>query len=121
MRGPVWCRVGAALAPALRGPARPPSPLCDLAWKSLAVLELTALPSIQPESWVPMLRETDAVLVWGGDVLYLCHWMQQSGVADLLPSLAAVSFSRRRGLRRNLGRDLLTEGISLPMAQPASR
>ena len=65
-----------------------PSPLCELGWKSLGVLELTALPSIQRESWVPMLRETDALLVWGGDVLYLCHWMRQSGLADLLPSLS---------------------------------
>lgn len=65
-----------------------PSPLCDLGWKSLGVLELTALPSIQQESWVPTLRETDALLVWGGDVLYLCHWMRQSGLADLLPSLS---------------------------------
>ena len=61
-----------------------PSPLCELGWKSLGVLELTALPSIQRESWVPLLRETDALLVWGGDVLYLCHWMRQSGLADLL-------------------------------------
>ena len=65
-----------------------PSPLCELGWKSLGVLELTALPSIQRESWVPMLRKTDALLVWGGDVLYLCHWMRQSGLADLLPSLS---------------------------------
>ena len=65
-----------------------PSPLAELGWKSLGVLELTALPSIQLESWVPRLRETDAVLVWGGDVLYLCHWMRQSGLADLLPSLS---------------------------------
>ena len=65
-----------------------PSPLCELGWKSLGVLELTALPSIQQESWVPRLRETDALLVWGGNVLYLCHWMRQSGLADLLPSLS---------------------------------
>jgi dipeptidase E len=58
-----------------------------LGWKSLGILELTALPSIQEESWVPMVRETDALLVWGGDVLYLCYWMRQSGLADLLPSL----------------------------------
>jgi dipeptidase E len=25
--------------------------------------------------------------VEGGDALYLCYWMQQSGLADLLPSL----------------------------------
>jgi dipeptidase E len=63
------------------------SPLCELGWKSLGVLELTALPSIKEESWVPMLRESDALLVWGGDVLYLTYWMRQSGLADLLPSL----------------------------------
>src|ERR1700710_1626284 len=62
-------------------------PFCDLGWKSLGVLELTALPSIKQELWVPMLRETDALLVGGGDCQYLCYWMQQSGLADLLPSL----------------------------------
>ena len=63
------------------------SPLCELGWQSLGVLELTALPSIQGESWVPTLQETDALLVWGGNVLYLSYWMQQSGLADLLPLL----------------------------------
>ncbi len=63
------------------------SPLCELGWKSLGVLELTALPTIQEASWVPAVREADALLVWGGDVLYLCHWMRQSGLADLFPSL----------------------------------
>lgn len=62
-------------------------PLCELGWNSLGVLELTALPSIQEASWVPMVQEADALLVWGGNVLYLCHWMRQSGLADLLPSL----------------------------------
>jgi dipeptidase E len=54
------------------------------------VLELTALPSIDEELWVPMVRETDVLLVNGGDPLYLCHWMRQSGLADVLPSLRAV-------------------------------
>jgi len=62
-------------------------PFCELGWKSLGVLELTALPSIKQELWVPMLQETDALLVGGGDCQYLCYWMQQSGLADLLPSL----------------------------------
>ncbi|MCQ6958989.1 Type 1 glutamine amidotransferase-like domain-containing protein [Mucilaginibacter aquariorum] len=62
-------------------------PFCELGWKSLGVLELTALPSIKQELWVPMLRETDALLVGGGDCQYLCYWMQQSGLADLLPYL----------------------------------
>jgi len=62
-------------------------PLAEVGWKSLGVLELTALPSIDRESWVPLVRETDALLVWGGHVMYLCYWMRQSGLADLLPSL----------------------------------
>jgi dipeptidase E len=62
-------------------------PFCELGWKSLGLLELTALPSIKQELWMPMLRETDALLVGGGDCQYLSYWMQQSGLADLLPSL----------------------------------
>jgi dipeptidase E len=62
-------------------------PFAEVGWKSLGVLELTALPSIKEESWVPQLQETDALLVWGGHVMYLCYWMRQSGLADLLPSL----------------------------------
>ena len=63
------------------------TPMCELGWKSLGVLELTALPSIDREQWVPMVQATDALLVNGGDPLYLCYWMRQSGLADLLPSL----------------------------------
>jgi dipeptidase E len=62
-------------------------PFCELGWKSLGLLELTALPSIKQELWVPMLLETDALLVGGGDCQYLCYWMQQSGLTDLLPLL----------------------------------
>lgn len=61
--------------------------MVDLGWKSMGVLELTALPSIDEEKWMPVVRETDVLLVAGGDALYLAHWMQQSGLADLLPSL----------------------------------
>ena len=64
------------------------NPMVDLGWKSMGVLELTALPSIDDELWVPLVRETDVLLVAGGDVLYLCHWMRQSGLADLLPTLS---------------------------------
>jgi dipeptidase E len=65
----------------------PRTPMCELGWKSLGVLELTALPSIDEEQWVPMVRKTDVLLVNGGDPMYLSYWMQQSGLADLLPSL----------------------------------
>jgi len=63
------------------------SPMCGLGWKSLGVLELTALPSVKPEDWMPAVQEADALLVWGGSPLYLCYWLRQSGLADLLPSL----------------------------------
>jgi dipeptidase E len=65
----------------------PETPMCELGWNSLGVLELTALPSIDKARWVPWVRETDVLLVNGGDALYLCHWMRQSGLADMLPSL----------------------------------
>ena len=64
-----------------------PSPLSELGWNSLGVLELTALPSMKEALWVPKVHEADALLVWGGDVMYLCYWLRQSGLADLLPSL----------------------------------
>jgi dipeptidase E len=62
-------------------------PMTQLGWKSVGVLELTALPSIDREDWVAAVRQSDALLVFGGDVMFLCHWMRTSGLADLLPSL----------------------------------
>jgi dipeptidase E len=66
---------------------KPPSTMCDLGWKSLGLLELTALPSIDEERWVSWIRQADVFLVDGGDAAYLCHWMRESGFAALLPSL----------------------------------
>ncbi len=63
------------------------TPMCELGWKSLGVLELTALPSIKEERWTGWVRDADVLLVNGGDALYLSHWMRESGLADLLPSL----------------------------------
>ena len=79
-------RRGAHMAwEAISGKAK--SPLAQLGWKSLGVLELTALPSVDKNAWVPTVEETDALLVWGGDPVYLAYWMRQSGLAELLPSL----------------------------------
>jgi dipeptidase E len=78
--------VGAAMAyKAVCG--KVPTPLCELGWKSLGLLELTALPSIDRNAWVPSVEETDALLVWGGDPLFLSYWMNASGLPDLLSSL----------------------------------
>ncbi|PYC79574.1 peptidase S51 [Streptomyces tateyamensis] len=65
-----------------------PSPMTGLGWKSVGLLELTALPSIDRDLWVSWVRAADVLLVNGGDALYLCHWMRESGLADLLPSLS---------------------------------
>jgi dipeptidase E len=64
-----------------------PTPMCELGWKSVGLLELTALPSIARQRWVRWVEEADVLLVNGGDALYLCHWMRQSGLAELLSSL----------------------------------
>jgi len=65
----------------------PRTPMSELGWKSLGVLELTALPSLDKAQWVPMVQEVDVLLVGGGDPLYLSYWMRQSGLADLFLSL----------------------------------
>ena len=68
----------------------PECPMTELGWKSMGVLELTALPSTNKDRWVSWVQEADVLLVNGGDPLYLAYWMRQSGLADLLPSLNAV-------------------------------
>ena len=78
---------GGAMAWGFISGQEPSCPMCELGWKSLGVLELTALPSLGRDHWVPSVQATDVLLVNGGDALYLCYWMRQSGLADLLPSL----------------------------------
>ena len=64
-----------------------PNPMTELGWKSVGMLELTALPSLDRSRWVSWVEEADVLLVNGGSTTYLCHWMRESGLADLLPSL----------------------------------
>ena len=77
----------------------------------MGVLELTALPSINKEYWVLAVQETDALLVGGGDPLYLCYWMRQSGLADLLPSLRETVYVGVSGgslvMTPNVGEDFV--------------
>ena len=80
MCGPAGVRGFIAAAPGFEH-------MSGLDWASLGVLELTALPTIGAERWEPWVREADVLLVDGGDATYLCHWMRESGMADLLPSL----------------------------------
>jgi dipeptidase E len=64
------------------------SHMVGLGWKSVGVLELTALPDIPRLRWESWVRDTDVLLVDGGEATYLGHWMRKSGLADLLPSLS---------------------------------
>ena len=66
---------------------RSEQPMAELGWKSVGLIELTALPSIGEERWVPLVRDADVLLVSGGDALYLCQWMRECGLVDLLPFL----------------------------------
>ncbi|GAA2077696.1 peptidase E [Pseudolysinimonas kribbensis] len=61
--------------------------LTGLGWASVGVLELTALPSMGTDRWTDWVRDADVLLVDGGDATYLCHWMRESGLAELLPEL----------------------------------
>jgi len=65
-----------------------PAPMTDLGWASVGLLELTALPTIGEERWVPWVRDADVFLVDGGDATYLLHWLRESGFLRLLPSLS---------------------------------
>ncbi len=64
--------------------------LTGMGWASVGLLELSALPTVGRERWEPWVREADVLLVDGGDATYLAHWMRESGLADLLPSLDGV-------------------------------
>ena len=80
MCGPVSARGFVSGAPPWGG-------LTSMEWKSLGLLELSALPTIGAERWVPWVEDADVLLVDGGDATYLCHWMRDSGLADLLPAM----------------------------------
>jgi dipeptidase E len=88
------------------------TPMAELGWKSLGLLELTTLATLTEEYWVPFVRETDVLLVNGGDPMYLCYWMRESGLADLIPSLEdTVWLSLSAGslvMAPNIGMDFVT-------------
>lgn len=64
-----------------------PAPLTDLGWQSVGVLELLALSGMGAERWVPWVQAADVLLVDGGDATFLAHWLRESGLVALLPSL----------------------------------
>ena len=83
-------RRGPQLARSFIAGQEPDTPMAELGWKSVGVLELTALPSLPRTVWAPQVEEADVLLVNGGDTIYLDRWMRESGLAELLPSLDLV-------------------------------
>ncbi len=61
-----------------------PVPYSELGWKSLGTLELSVLPSLDRAAWQPVVAAADAILVWGGDPLFIAHWMNASGLTEAL-------------------------------------
>jgi dipeptidase E len=68
----------------------PQTPMIELGWKSVGLLELAGVPSMGDDRWVSWVNEADVILVNGGDPLYLAHHMRESGLADLLRSWPGV-------------------------------
>ena len=66
---------------------RTPPTMTGLGWRSVGLLELTALPTIAEERWVPWVRDADVLLVDGGEAAYLAHWVRASGLGAVLPTL----------------------------------
>lgn len=83
-------RGGPELAWSFIAGEEPETPMAELGWKSVGVLELTALPSIDRATWQAAVQDADVLLVNGGDAIYLDRWMRESGLAELVPSLRAV-------------------------------
>lgn len=72
------------------------SPMVNLGWRSVGVLELTALPSIDAARWQQWVRDADVLLVDGGDAVFLSYWLKRSGMADFIltqPDLVWVGVS----------------------------
>ena len=63
-----------------------------MGWQSVGVLELTALPSMGDDRWVSWVREADVLLVNGGEATYAAHWLRESGLAALLPTLNHLTY-----------------------------
>ena len=86
------------------------TPMCELGWKSLGVLELSALSEINPEVWQKQMRSTDVILVNGGDPLFLYYWMNKLNFKTFLPTLDATYVGLSAGsmvLTPRIGQDFV--------------
>jgi dipeptidase E len=91
------------------------TPMAELGWKSLGVLELSTFSSLGEEYWVPFVKETDILLANGGDAVYLNYWMRESGLAELLSSLENTVWMGLSGgsmvMTPNIGADFMSWAV----------
>jgi dipeptidase E len=60
--------------------------VATMGWQEAGLIELTALPSIEEEHWLPAFEAADAIIVGGGNGPYLGYWFEQSGLAARMPA-----------------------------------
>jgi dipeptidase E len=80
-----------------------------MGWREFGVLELTALPSLTEQDWLPTLKEAEAILVGGGNTGYLSYWLFASGLAEKLPALLTT----RVYVGVSAGSAMVTAGINV--------
>lgn len=86
------------------------APMVDLGWKSVGLLELSAVSVIDPAIWQPAVEQADVILVNGGDPLFLHHWFVESGFDHMLPNLTGVYVGMSAGsmiLTPRIGTDFI--------------
>jgi len=66
------------------------TPMLGLGWKSMGLLELSVLSTLGKENWAPLVHNADVLLVNGGETMFLAHWLRESGLAEMLPTLDIV-------------------------------
>jgi len=56
----------------------------DLGFKQIDIVDISALPK---DVWESRLKEADVLLFEGGNTHYLMHWIEKSGLKDILEDL----------------------------------
>lgn len=56
----------------------------NLGFKQIDIVDISALPK---EMWLPRLEAADVLLFEGGNTFHLMHWLEKSGLKELLPEM----------------------------------
>lgn len=56
----------------------------NLGFKSIDIVDISALPK---DIWLPRFQEANIIYVEGGNTFHLMHWIEKSGLKELLPEM----------------------------------